>query len=164
MTQPGKQGLEATYRHYFPMIREKCKRILGSAGDAQDVAQETFLRFWQLQDSLRAPEAAIAWIYRTATHLAIDKLRSSKQLAALNEMHADTSSPEGLSHARLLLHKLVKDLPGDEMEVAVLSRLDGLNQQEVAAVMGISERSVRRVLKRLDDRLATMRIQQGVEA
>ncbi|MDX2021847.1 MAG: RNA polymerase sigma factor [Deltaproteobacteria bacterium] len=162
MTQP--EGLDATYRHYFPMIREKCRRILGNAGDAQDVAQETFLRFWQRQDTLRVPEAAVAWIYKTATHLAIDKLRTSRQLATLDDTSADTSNPEILSHARDLLHKLAKDLPADEMEAAVLSRLDGLNQQEVAAVMGISERSVRRVLRRLDDRLANMSIRYGVGA
>lgn len=162
MTQP--EGLDATYRHYFPMIREKCRRILGNAGDAQDVAQETFLRFWQRQDTLRVPEAAVAWIYKTATHLAIDKLRTSRQLARLDDTSADTSNPEILSHARDLLHKLAKDLPADEMEAAVLSRLDGLNQQEVAAVMGISERSVRRVLRRLDDRLANMSTRYGVGA
>jgi DNA-directed RNA polymerase specialized sigma24 family protein len=64
MTQP--QGLDAKRRHYFPMIKEKCTCILSSAGDAQDVAQETFLR------------SAVAWIYETATHLAIDNLRGKK--------------------------------------------------------------------------------------
>jgi DNA-directed RNA polymerase specialized sigma24 family protein len=38
------QNLVDTYRQYFPLIVRKCRRMLGSVHEAQDVAQEAFLR------------------------------------------------------------------------------------------------------------------------
>jgi len=48
-------------------------------------------------------------------------------------------------------------VPQDELAVAVLCRVDGLAQPEAAQVLGISERTVRRVLDRFDQRTETMR-------
>ncbi len=52
---------------------------------------------------------------------------------------------------------LARRLPADELEVALLVRLDGLTQAEIAEVVRVSERTVRRCLRRLDHRVAKMR-------
>jgi DNA-directed RNA polymerase specialized sigma24 family protein len=56
--------------------------------------------------------------------------------------------------ARRALRALVATLPAAELEVAVLSRIDRLSHVEIAEVTGRSERTVRRLLDRLDQRLA----------
>src|SRR5438477_9501783 len=71
-------GVDAVYRRYFPSIREKCKRMLGDSEESRDVAQETFARLWAAQLPLREPNQVVAWIYRTSTRLAIDRLRARR--------------------------------------------------------------------------------------
>lgn len=155
--------IEAAYRRYFPLVREKCRRMLGD-GEADDVAQETFLRFWksQLQDD--DPRRVTAWIYRTCTRLAIDRMR---ERARRPRSHEEPDGEEPLaripSHApasdemlanRRLLQRLADQLPREELEMALLHRLDGLTQAEIAEVTQVTDRTVRRCLARLDERLA----------
>ena len=39
--------IASLYRRYFPIVRARCARILGGGGDADDVAQEAFIRMWR---------------------------------------------------------------------------------------------------------------------
>lgn len=67
--------VESTYQRYYPVIWAKCRRMLRDPAEAQDLAQETFARLWASRDSLHDSEAALGWVYRTATRLAVDRLR-----------------------------------------------------------------------------------------
>lgn len=144
------------YRRYFAIIRAKCTRMLGDTHAAEDVAQETFVRLWRDAANLgRDPCRVSAWIYRTATRLAIDQLRSRRHREAEPGVEAvDTSSPEVLIAARRALVQLSLELDPEELTVAILSRIDGLGQREIAEVLNKSERTVRRLLERTDARLA----------
>jgi RNA polymerase sigma-70 factor, ECF subfamily len=161
--------VEEAYRRYFPMIVRKSNRILRDASEAQDLAQETFLRLWKSRLDLRDVLATTAWLYKTCTRLALDRLRSpvrpadgSDQLAIAIECPA--ANAEDRSHHRRLLGELLDALPAAEVEAAVLSRVDGLNQLEIGEVLGISERSVRRLLARVDVRIAGWRARRGEAA
>jgi len=148
-------SIEHTYRRYFALIRGKCTRVLGDTSEAEDVAQETFTRLWWHRDAIGSePRQIIAWIYRTATHLAIDQLR--RRRAAPSELGEAThpASAEAQIGARHELVQLARQLEPEELELAVLHRVDGLGQRELAEVLGVSERTVRRLLARLDQRLA----------
>jgi RNA polymerase sigma-70 factor, ECF subfamily len=59
--------------------------------------------------------------------------------------------------ARAAIATLAGSVPQDELEVVVLCRVDGLPQPEAAQVLGVSERTVRRVLDRFDQRTETLR-------
>jgi RNA polymerase sigma-70 factor (ECF subfamily) len=155
------ETLERTYRRYFPMIREKCRRVLGDPSEAQDLAQETFVRLFQHYPTLALEQRSVtAWIYRTATHLAIDRLRSveprplEQATEASTAGEHDTRNPETRLSAHTALVRLAKLLPAADMEVLLLSRVDGLTQREIAEVVGSSERSVRRTFRRLEENLA----------
>jgi RNA polymerase sigma-70 factor (ECF subfamily) len=155
------QDVEATYRRYFPLIREKCRRMLGDAAEADDVAQETFVRFWQSAQGGKDARAATAFIYKTCTRLAIDRIRerarrpSSERL--LDEV-PDAAPPNDQTLAvRRELLLVARTLPAAELEVALLSRLDRLTHEEIAEVLGVSDRTVRRALTRLDERVAALR-------
>lgn len=152
-------AVATTYRRLFPMLQSKCTRMLGESAEAQDVAQETFTRLWRERDKLRDPATVTAWIYRTATRLAVDRLRGRRHEApgADGEEPAVASgaaSPELLSDTRRQLRALGSRLPADELEAVILSRADGLTQPEIAEVLGVSERTVRRLLARCEERIA----------
>lgn len=155
----------SAYRRFLPALRAKCRRILGHSQEAEDVANETFLRLWQLQTEGGAarhgseldPRATMAWLYATCTNLAIDMLRR-RRLGQRAPEGVPTASalpccitPFELAAARQAIHRLARNIPTDQLAVAILCRVDGLPQAEAAEVLGISERTVRRLLDRFDD-------------
>jgi RNA polymerase sigma-70 factor (ECF subfamily) len=144
-------GIRQAWQRYFSPVREKCRRVLGDGDDASDVAQETFIRFWK-QGPTEPPRLALAWLYRTATHLAVDRLRQRAMHARSVPQPVVGVDLEASTASRQLLEQVAREAGADELQAAVLSRLDGLTQPEVAEVMEISERTVRRLLARFDER------------
>ena len=150
-------SLEDIYRQYFPALREKCRRMLSDPEEAQDVAQEALIRLWRTNPQLH-PIQTTAWLYRTSTRLAIDRVRRRKPERRVAEHLDETNAralpdPESQLATRQLLQKVAAKVPPRELEVAILQRLDGLNQQELAEVIGISDRTARRLLKKFDERV-----------
>jgi RNA polymerase sigma-70 factor (ECF subfamily) len=152
--------VDSLFCESFPVIRAKCARMLGRGDDAADVAQETFMRLCQSDVLDREPAVRLAWIYRTSTRLAVDLLRRRRlgveTFAEEVDAVADHSGADEVLGARQLLAELAGSAPRQELEVAVLCRVDGLTQPEAAEVCGISERTVRRLLGRLDERLGAL--------
>lgn len=165
MTEISRNDVEAAYRQYFPLIRSKCNRMLRDGAEAQDLAQEVFTRFWRERASIADPSAATAWLYRTATNLAVDRLRSRRTIPmaddALASLAGGGGNPEGESHARRTLDDLFAALPADALQAALLARVDGLTQPEIAEVMGTSERTVRRLLVKFEEHLARFHRKRG---
>jgi len=128
---------------------------LRDAAEADDVAQDVFVRLWQrgLPDDVRD---VTGWLYKTATHLCIDRLRQRAMHQRPVPQPTHSTDLEAATSHRQLLERLVSLADADELHVAVLSRLDGLTQPEAAAVLGISERTVRRLLTRFDERAVAM--------
>lgn len=147
-------GLEVIYRRYFPLVRAKCARVLGDADEAQDVAQETILRFWKAQVK-GDPKGITVWLYRTATRLAIDRLRQRRATVVEDRAQTAPASDRQLD-ARQMLGLLAREAPRRELEVALLHRVDRLTQVEVGEVTGLSDRTVRRLLQSFDERLARL--------
>jgi len=138
--------------------------MLADFAEADDVAQETFVRLWRADLAGQDPRRVLAWIYRTGTRLAIDRLRERSRMAAADEEKAalaQLSSPaaggEDAIATRRALAALARRLPPAELEIALLFRIDRLTQAEIAEVSGMSERTVRRCLRRLEARVARVR-------
>lgn len=157
--------LTAAYEQYFPVIRAKCARMLNDPQEAQDVAQETFIRLWQSDLADQDRQQVSAWIYRTSTRAAIDRMRQRSRQRQLHEqaaLHAYggpgnaeqvPGEDEASLGARRLLLQLASQTPAQELEVAILSRLDLLTHIQIAEVAACSERTVRRLLQRFDQRV-----------
>lgn len=144
------------YGRFLAPIRAKCRRLLGQTAAADDVAQEAFVRLWQSGpplDGTTETRTIMAWLYLTSTRLALDVLRQGRGVA-LDELTieppAPLASPAEVVAARKAIGVLCKEVPGEEIEAALLARVDGLSQPEVATILGISERTVRRLLERFD--------------
>lgn len=148
---------EDCYRKVFPLISAKCHRMLRGHADATDVAQEVFMRLWRNRELIEDPLALTGWLYRASTRLVIDRARqqklsheSLKHLQSLTDGVEETSVERFAS--RRQLRSIITDFPAKELEVAILSRFDSLTQREIADVMGVGERTVRRLLERFDER------------
>lgn len=152
--------VEQLYRRYWPALRAKCARMLGDQAAAEDVAQETFTRLWRERAGIDEPQAVAAWLYRTSTRLAIDRLRRrARGEVAVEDLAPDRRDPpsghdeEARAAGRRLLASLAQAAPPRELEVALLSRIDGMTHDEIGEVTGRSARTVRRLLGKFDERV-----------
>jgi RNA polymerase sigma factor (sigma-70 family) len=129
---------------------------LRSEQEAKEVAQEAYVRLLQLQDP-GTPDLLRAYLFRTATNLAIDRLRHRKVrhrseeqpelFQTLSAGRRESDDPATLLLAREQADRLLgylQELPLKCQRVINLHRLEGLPQHEVAQRVGISARMVRR--------------------
>jgi RNA polymerase sigma-70 factor (ECF subfamily) len=155
----------AAYGRYFAPVRAHCRRMLRSA-EADDVAHEAFARLWEAKPVF--PEGAdtratLAWLYRTSTRVAIDLLRARgvrDRREAVAEGQAAlpcAAAPLEAIEARQIIRRLVAEIPNDELEAAVLCRVSGVTQPEAAEILAVSERTVRRLLDRFEERIGDLR-------
>lgn len=161
MTPPSE--FSQAYGRFLPPIRAKCRRLLGRTAAADDVAQEAFARLWQSGPRLDGQTEArtiMAWLYLTSTRLAVDVLRERRHLVveiADVEPLSCGSSPDDVVAARRAILALCARVSPDEIEAALLARVDGLSQPEAARVLGVSERTIRRLLERFDEHASDLR-------
>ena len=159
-------AFEDCYRKVFPLVLAKCRRMLRGDSDAMDLAQEVFVRLWRHRELVQDHAALTAWLYRTSTRLVIDRARqralSQESLQHLLHVLEDPSADsEARFISRRQLRSVLSECPESELEAAMLSRLDRMTHPEIAEVVGVGERTVRRMLGRFDERVVALKEMQG---
>jgi len=81
------QAFEALVSAYRRELLVHCYRMLGSLHDAEDLVQETLLRSWEKRSTLTSPASYRAWLYRIATNLCLDRLRSAPRRSLPTQTH-----------------------------------------------------------------------------
>jgi RNA polymerase sigma factor (sigma-70 family) len=151
---PSAGDLNVLYDRHGHAVFAHCKRLLGSSEAAEDATQEVFMR--ALRQSGRWPEAVDVrpWLFRIATNYCLNELRSRRvrahgppQLAM-----ALTSNLEDCLMARSEVGQLFERLPKRARDVARLTYVEGMLQQEVAQALGVSRRTVVNCLTELRSR------------
>jgi RNA polymerase sigma-70 factor (ECF subfamily) len=119
--------------------------MLGNADDAQDVAQETFLRCWRTQESLPDVHDLRAWIFRVGLNAAKDLQRSAwrRRVKPLLEadampMTANPSPLSGLEDQETIqrVREALLELRPEEKEVFLLRQNGELTYEQIAEMSG----------------------------
>lgn len=127
-----------------------CRRHTASAQDAQDVAQETFLRFVRNRARYNNEGKSMAYLLTIARNLCIDSARSRCATPEdLGEEAIDPASQTEVAKAeeRMDINAAIGLLPPDLQEVLELRYGQDLPMDGIAKVLGISRFTVRRRLK-----------------
>jgi len=149
------RATQALYLQHHGWLVERLRRKLGSAWDAADLAQSTFLRVLaasgQRLDDVAEPRAYLTTIAQRllSNHLRRQQIERAylDALAALPEPVA--SPPEArlmVLETLLAIDRLLGGLPVVARKAFLLWRLEELTQEDIAAQLGISRTSVRRHL------------------
>jgi len=93
----GSEDLEAFRRE----LTGYCYRMLGSGFDAEDAVQETMVRAWRSSDSFEGRSSTRSWLYRIATNVCLDMLRSRQRRARPMELGPSRPPVESSLEARL---------------------------------------------------------------
>lgn len=124
-------------------------RIVGQPEDAEEIVQDTILKFVRLPLRPMTEEQVSAWLARTCIRASIDRLRKQRRERLFLEEYGheqgrepeDTSIPEEASPARILA--AIAQLPDPSRLVVTLVLTEGLDYQEIAAYTGIKETTLR---------------------
>ncbi len=137
--------------------------ILRHASDAEDVVQETFLRVLKHRKKLASVENRRVWLIRIAWNLALDRkrrLHSTPLVEEAEEILSNHASGEtsaeitlGAAEGCARVLRMIDRLPRKEREVLRLSAIEELGTPEIAAVLQMTESSVRSCLFRARQRL-----------
>jgi RNA polymerase sigma-70 factor (ECF subfamily) len=137
----------------------EARRIVRSAHDADEIAQEALLRAWRRSDSCRAPENPLPWVLKitrmeTYRHLERGATRSRREGAVLAEQQL---SPEPSDSDALLRRISVADalalLTSDEQALVTARYVDDLTQPAAAELLGMPEGTAKVRLHRIRVRL-----------
>lgn len=123
--------------------------VVGNEADAQDVAQDAFVRAYAKLGNLHDPSRFRAWVCRIARHLALNHVRSNVRSRKRQEMTRGQDRPldiEQLAEEREATARIRRDinrLPAKLREVILLCAIDGLEPSEVAHMLGVPPGTVR---------------------
>ena len=149
-------------------------RILGRPDDAEDVAQEVFVRLYYSLDKLRDPAQFQPWLYRLITNASIDYLRrhkrsririsdlSDQQVFAADSAQAMRRAADEDHRQRMRDHAehVLSAVPVKDRMLLMLKEVEGLSVKELCSIYNVSEESIKvrlfrarkRILKSLSER------------
>jgi len=143
--------------------------------DAEDLAQEAFLRAYLSLHQLREPAKFGNWLYRITQNVCrrwLQKKMNHEEMTErvkMNEMDRRVPMPDELTEARELqegVRSAIDELPEQERLVVTLYYMDGLTQHDIADFVGVSESTVKRRLRssrnKLKGELLTM-VQENLQ-
>jgi len=160
------------YDTYQPKIFRYMARLIGES-DAEDLAQETFIKVHQALKNFRGDSQLSTWIYRIATNAALDKMRTPSFQRNSQTFTPDELDETGTANGVIPLEEkkppiekeLIRDemnqcirgyiekLPKDYRVVLVLSEYEGLKNSEIAEILDVSLDTVKIRLHRAREKL-----------
>ena len=170
------QGLkardEAAFRwlveHYKDKIFNTVLNIVQDGDEADDCAQEVFIKVYESIGGFKGESALGTWIYRIAVTKALDNLRKKKTRNKLQTLlpwwmpEEKKSSESSFNHPGVLLEnkekaatlfKAVSSLPEKQQTAFTLIRIQGMSYAEVCEIMGQSVKAVESLVSRAKENL-----------
>lgn len=154
------------FRRLYLPLGMYALRIIGDADSAEDIVEECFLKAWQLIESGKELDNFDSYLYRSVRNAAISFLRNKKILVELNDITEscteaviESAIPEldedavatSIRDARIW--QAIDALPERCRQVFLLSKRDGLTNEEIAEELGISIKTVKNQMTKAFSRL-----------
>lgn len=147
-------AIRALVARKLPRLLALAGRMLGDAQEAEDVAQDAFLRVWKQAERWRPGAARFdTWLHRVALNLCYDRLRRRRELAYAEPPEQAYEGPapdrglQAMDTGRRVSAALAA-LPDRQRDAIVLCHYQDLGNIEAAAVMGVSVEALESLLGR----------------
>jgi RNA polymerase sigma-70 factor (ECF subfamily) len=139
------EALTALHDRHAPHLLALARRILGHAGEAEDVVQEVFVHVWNNVSRYDPSRSSVStWLVLITRSRAIDRLRHrqvvdrSHEAAQRDVPPEDHASPEGVDavlirERRERVRRELDNLPPEQRQVLEMAFYEGLSQSEIAA-------------------------------
>jgi RNA polymerase sigma-70 factor (ECF subfamily) len=162
----GEMGaLKEVYELHGKSVYRICLRLLGQASDAEDAAQEVFIRLFQRMETFNARARLSTWIHRMTVNLCLNRLEKERLRAtrALPDGDAAPEDPSSFAvraleqaEARLDLERMLERLTPEHRAVIVLREIEEMPYQEIAETLDVPVGTVMSRLFRARHQLAAL--------
>ncbi len=153
LVQQAQQGSRQAYadliRRHFGSVYMVCLGYLGNPADAEDTAQEVFLKGYMKIRTLRRPEQFEGWIRRIARNESRNFLRRRRKETSLFAFPAEIFAAKDCSETSSYeeLQTAIAAMPADLRVPLLMYYFDGRRAEHVARALGVSRLSIYRRLK-----------------
>ena len=153
MRQGDETAIEEFVRKYYPLILRYCRLHLWDAGEAEDVTQEVFARFFRTLPQYQHYGKAANYLYVIAGNLCRDSYKKIRPLP-LEEVPEESWEQTPELDRRMDVRRALDSLPPELRESAVLYYYQELPQLSIAKILGISLPLVKYRIRRAKELLA----------
>jgi RNA polymerase sigma-70 factor, ECF subfamily len=158
-------SFEEVVRQRAAQVLRTAYRILGNWADAEDVAQEAYVRLHRHGLGFANEAAMGSWLYRVTVNLCLDRTRAARPFEELPAMASDDASAEEeaiRNQQKRRLMAALATLPPKERAAVVLREIEGLSTAEVAAILGSTEGTVRSQVSKAVSHLRAILQREGL--
>jgi len=154
-------AMDELLRRYRNPIYHFAYRLLSDRAEAEDIAQEVFLRLHQQKDAYAPSGKFSTWIFGIAHHLCISRLRKKKWLCIwprdeqngdqLVEFPSPNPSPQdsaSSSELAQIISRLIQGLPFLQREALILREYQDLDYQEISTILKKPQGTVKTLIHR----------------
>lgn len=166
LVRRARDGDQAAFRslvlRYEPLVAGTVVGMLGRGADAEDVGQETFVRFWRALDSFRGDASVGTYLTRIAMNGSLNRIRQRSRFFArfAGEVPEDLpdlrSQPDNLLDQKersAFVDRAIRALKPELRAVVVLRLVQGMSTRETAEALSIPVGTVLSRLSRAEARL-----------
>lgn len=170
-------AFQALVERHRSMVYRVAYQFAGNHHDAEDIAQEVFIKVYRSLDRFRQDAQLTSWLYRIAMNACIDHRRRNAPAGAapfgeeaeqkLMNTAEETPGPEERAYAGELgeaLEAAVRRLPDGQRIVFVMRHHHGLKLCEIADALGLAEGTIKRQLHAAVHRLRAVLTAANVAA
>ena len=161
-----KAAFEDLVLKYQDRIYNLCRNMLGNTHDAQDAAQDSFLKAYQKLKDFKPEASFYTWLYRIAVNTCLDYrkrpffeslfVKSDEAEEYIPESVSREPSPEKLYESKqlgLALRKSLGSLSLKLRTVIILKEIEGLSYEEIAVILEVSTGTVKSRISRAREEL-----------
>lgn len=149
--QRDKKLFEVLYKKYYQQLYALAYRYVGQAEPAEEVVHDVFITIWNKADQLNIQHSMKSYLFKSVVNSSLnflkkEKAQAEKQQAYMAVVDQENTDENDVDTEELLLKSLeeaLELLPAKCRQVMYLSRFGKLKQQEIAAQMDISVKTVK---------------------
>lgn len=147
LSQGDVKAFDSLFASYFPKIKRFLSGFLDSPEEAEDLAQDVFVKLWQHRSSLIYVDNLNAYLYRIAKNTLynyLEKNRYAEFSASIPEIPTMEMLEEILFAKELeeIIELAIEKMPPQRKTIFTLSRKEGISNEEIANRLQISKRTV----------------------
>ena len=171
------EAFEALVLAHEKNVYNLALRMTGDPQDAEDMAQEAFLKAYRSLGDFRGESRFSVWLYRVVSNVCLDFLRRRSRRPSVSlteeddegeELQRDVPderfSPEALLERKLTREAVragLRELPEEQRQILLLREIEGLSYEEIGEILDLEPGTVKSRIFRARKRLCAFLLREG---